>query len=192
MILRDMGRWEDTYYNDGNAHEFEKPTTLFIVFLGDFDGPTRKSVHILDSARLFCLFSFLLCLFASLETLGELNSDASQGIVLKGARTYNTLLELWRLAIKDVSRLYAVLDDTDGAIEEAHEVAGCLSGVVCEHLTVLLPNGNEELVDGHGRVDGNLAAKEGLDVVLLDGIGRVFEEERGKTFDAHGHDRGAE
>jgi len=186
VILRDMERWKDTYDNDGNAHELEKSATLLIVFSGDLDGPTREPVHVLDSARLFCLFPFLLCLFASLETLSELHGDVSRGSILKGTRTYNTLLEFWGFPIKDVSRLYAVLDDADGAIEEAHEVAGRLSGVVCEHLAVLLPNGDEELVDGHGRVDGDLAAKEGLDVVLLDGIGRVFEEEGGETLDAHG------
>lgn len=43
----------------------------------------------------------------------------------------------------------------------------CLALVICEHLAVLLPDGDEELVDAHGRVDGDFSAEESFDVMFL-------------------------
>ena len=48
------------------------------------------------------------------------------------------------------------------------------SSIVGEHLAVSLPHSDKELVDGHGRVDGNFATKEGLYVVFNDGFGCMF------------------
>jgi hypothetical protein len=98
---------------------------------------------------------------------------------------HDTTLEVWRLSIEDICRLDAVLDDTDGAVEEAHEVAvmyafsvgtltesreslpGSVARVVREELAILRAHGNQELIYAHGRVDGDLAAKQGLDVMFL-------------------------
>jgi hypothetical protein len=42
-----------------------------------------------------------------------------------------------------------------------------LSRFVHQHFTVSLTNGDEKLVNGHGRVDGDFATEQGLDIVLL-------------------------
>ena len=59
------------------------------------------------------------------------------------------------------------------------------ASVVGEHFAVPLPNGNKELVDRHGRVDGDFATKEGLYVVFHEGFGCMFGEECGQPFDTH-------
>jgi hypothetical protein len=38
--------------------------------------------------------------------------------------TYHTSLELWWLAIKNVCRLDAIFDDSNGAIEKSHQMTG--------------------------------------------------------------------
>ena len=59
------------------------------------------------------------------------------------------------------------------------------ASVVGKHFAVPLPNGNKELVDRHGRVDGDFAAKEGLYVVFHEGFGCMFGEECGQPLDTH-------
>lgn len=39
--------------------------------------------------------------------------------------THNTALQVWRFAIEDVTRLYAVVNHSDGSIEEAHQMTDC-------------------------------------------------------------------
>ena len=43
----------------------------------------------------------------------------------------------------------------------------CLASVVHQHLSVPLAYGDKKLVNGHGRVYGNFATEEVLDVMLL-------------------------
>lgn len=112
--------------------------------------------------------------------------------------TNHFLLEIRWLPIEDVHGLHAVVDHPQSAIEEAHEVTTTgkarsestassvrhsairatqhhsprrLSALAHELLTVVLPDCNQELVQAHGSIDGHFAPKEGLDVVLLDGVG---------------------
>lgn len=99
--------------------------------------------------------------------------------------THHSLLHLRRLSIKDIRRLDTIFHYPNRAVEEAHEMARRLAGVVLQHLAVLLAHGDEELVDGHGGVDGDLAPEEGLDVVLLDSIRGVLGEECCEAFDTH-------
>jgi len=44
---------------------------------------------------------------------------------------------------------------------------GCFAGIIRQHLAVFLAHGDEELINGHGRVNCDFAAEEVLDVVLL-------------------------
>ena len=44
---------------------------------------------------------------------------------------------------------------------------GCFTSIVREHFSVLLPDGNEELINGHGRVYGDLAPEQRFYVMLL-------------------------
>ena len=61
-------------------------------------------------------------------------------------------------------------------IEDVHEVTCRLPSVIYEHLAVFLAYWDEELMDGHRRVNSNFAAKEGFDVVFLldERVGRVI------------------
>lgn len=81
--------------------------------------------------------------------------------------TYHTSLEFWGFPIKHIHWLYAILYHTNGTIEEAHEmtvssellawgpfreqkdVPCSLPSIVGQHLPILLPYRNEELVDRH-------------------------------------------
>ena len=47
-------------------------------------------------------------------------------------------------------------------------------------------DGDEELVDGHGGVDGEFAALEGGEGDFFDGGGGFVGEEFGEVFDSHG------
>jgi hypothetical protein len=62
----------------------------------------------------------------------------------------------------------------------------CFSRVIREHLSVLLANGNEKLVDRHGGIDGDFATEEGLHFMLLNGGRSMFREQRSQAFDTHG------
>ena len=135
--------------------------------------------------RFFCLFSLLLCLLSLLKPLRELQEAGKILHTLdeRGSGTYHTRLQLWWLSIKNIRRLDTILYDTYRTVKETHEMAvvtrqmlqiadrryapGRLPLVVREHLTVLLTHSYEELVDGHGRVDGDFAAKQRLDIMLL-------------------------
>jgi hypothetical protein len=46
-------------------------------------------------------------------------------------------------------------------------VPGGLASFIRQQLTVLLTHGNEELVDGHRRINRDFAAEEVLNIVLL-------------------------
>jgi len=55
---------------------------------------------------------------------------------------------------------------------------GCFAGIIRQHLAVFLAHGDEELINGHGRVNCDFAAEEVLDVVLLCIRYRVSEVEK--------------
>ena len=57
--------------------------------------------------------------------------------------------------------------------------------IVREQLAVLLSHGDEELVDGHGGVDGDFASEESLYFVLFYGFGSMLREEPCEAFDTH-------
>lgn len=44
---------------------------------------------------------------------------------------------------------------------------GSLTSIIRQHLTVLLSHCNKKLIYGHGRVNGDFATEEGLDVMFL-------------------------
>lgn len=58
--------------------------------------------------------------------------------------TCRALLHVWRLAVKDVTRLDTVVDHTDCPIEGSHEMRGDLALVIHELLAILLTNGDEK------------------------------------------------
>lgn len=60
-----------------------------------------------------------------------------------------------------------------------------LAGIVGEHLAIPLPHGDKKLVDRHGRVDGDLTTKEGLDVVFHEGFWCMLGEKWGESLDTH-------
>ena len=103
-----------------------------------------------------------------------------------GRDTYDAGFQFGRFSIKYVGGFDTVLDDSDGTVKETHQMTtrkhqrlihtsptqtknapSSLSCIISQHLTVLLSNSDKELVYRHGRVDGDFAAKEGLDVVFL-------------------------
>jgi len=49
---------------------------------------------------------------------------------------------------------------------------------------VLPPHRNHELVNGHGSIDGDLAAKVVLDFILLDCVWRVVTDDLGESLDS--------
>ena len=61
----------------------------------------------------------------------------------------------------------------------------CLPCLVGEHFSVPLAHGYEELVNGHGGVNGNFSSKEGFNVMLFDTGGRMLGEQSSKSFNAH-------
>ena len=99
--------------------------------------------------------------------------------------THHARLQLWWSPVKYVRGFDAVLHDANRSVKEAHKMACCFSSVIGEHLAVPLSHSDEELVDGHGRVDSDFAAKEGLYVVFDDGFGCVFGEKCGQSLDTH-------
>ena len=57
--------------------------------------------------------------------------------------------------------------------------------IVREELAVLLSHGDEELVDGHGGVDGDFASEESFYFVFFYGFGSMLREEPSEAFDTH-------
>ena len=150
------------------AHELEQTSALFAVLLGDLDETARELVHVLGVAGIGGLLETLLGLGSSLLTLGQLAA-----------------LQVRRLAVEHVHRLDAVLHETNGAIEHAHEMRGRLALLVRQHAVALLPHGNQELIDAHGRVDGHLASEEVLDLVLFDSARRIVAYHFGQLMNTH-------
>ena len=99
--------------------------------------------------------------------------------------THHARLQLWRSPVEHVRRFDTILHYANRSVEEPHKVTRRFPSIVGEHFTVPLPDCNQELVDGHGRVDGDFATKEGLYVMFHDGFWRMFGEECGQSLDAH-------
>lgn len=95
--------------------------------------------------------------------------------------THNLLLEIRRLPIKDVHRLHPMINHPQRPIKESHQMTGSFSTLTHELLTITLSNGNQELVERHGSIDGYFTTKEGFDVVSGDGVGSFILDQRGQT-----------
>ena len=150
----------------GDAHQPEELLRLLVVLAGH-----------LDEAALLL---HALCLVGGLREL-------LLGLLAPGGPLTQLVgLEHGRLAVEDVAGLDAVVDHAQRAVEHAHEVRGGLAVVVGQLSAVLLAHSDQELVQRHGRVDGHLAAEEGLDVASADRQGRIFGDDTGQTFDTHG------
>jgi hypothetical protein len=91
--------------------------------------------------------------------------------------THHLLLQIGRLSIKDIHRLHPMLNHPQRPIKESHEMTGRLSTLIHQLLSIPLSDCNEELVETHRGVDCDFAAEEGLDVVVLDRIGRFIGDE---------------
>lgn len=63
--------------------------------------------------------------------------------------TYDTALELRRFAIKDIAWFNSILNHSDSAIKEAHQMAGRFARFVLQHFTVPLTHSDEKLVNAH-------------------------------------------
>ena len=72
--------------------------------------------------------------------------------------TYHTRLQLRWSAVKRVRGFDTILHYSNGSVEEPHKLTCRFSCIVGQHLAVLLPYSDQELVDGHGRVDSDFAA----------------------------------
>lgn len=75
-----------------------------------------------------------------------------------------------------------MLNHPQRPIKESHEMTGGLSTLIHQLLSIPLSDCDEELVETHGGVDCDFAAEEGLDVVVLDRIGRFIGDERGQAW----------
>ena len=82
--------------------------------------------------------------------------------------THHTLLQIWWLPVEHIRGLDAVLDDAYGAVKQTHQVTRNFPRVVRQHLAVLLADRDEELVDGHGRVNGDFTSEECFNVMFLE------------------------
>lgn len=84
-----------------------------------------------------------------------------------------------------------MLDHADGAVEHSHQMRRGFTLVVGQLQPVLLAHGDQEpmltivLVDGHGGVDGDLAAKVVFDLVGHHCSGRVVANDLGQALDPH-------
>lgn len=114
-----------------DAHELEQALTLGVVLFCHADRPSRELLHVLCRAGLLGLLQALVGLLLPLVSSREL------------AR-----LELWWGAVKDVERLDAIVADSKGTVEHAHQVGGGLALLVHE-LLAIGSDCDEERVDAH-------------------------------------------
>lgn len=153
--------------DDRDAHEGEELLAGFGHLRGnavDTSGKAGSGLHVTVVAGL------LRSLFGGLFGVGALCKLAG----LHGGG----------LAVEDEGGLHAELEEPDNAVEEAAELGGDITVVVGE-VVGAHADGDEELVDAHGGIDGNLAAKEGLGILGLDGARGVVTKQLGETLDSH-------
>mmetsp|Transcript_25 Transcript_25/g.72 ORF Transcript_25/g.72 Transcript_25/m.72 type:complete len:256 (+) Transcript_25:592-1359(+) len=140
-------------FNHRHSHQSQQRLGVFRHLPGHAHSPLRKFLHslivaLLTGFRKRCvrLLPFLLA-------------------IIKGA-----LFQVGRLAVKDIHRLYVVLEHLGRTHHEAVEVARHFAGVVGQHVGAVRPlHGDQELIHGHRSIDGHFAAEVGPQVDFLGG-----------------------
>ena len=143
--------------DDGHAHEAEELLAVLVLLGPRPDQTLLLLVLLFDVALLPGLLELGLGLLSLLPSFGQLPR-----------------LDVGRLAVEDVHGPDALRKEPDGPVEHALYVRrGFALGVRELHrrgARTAASHGDEELVDGHRRIDGNLAPLEGRQRHLLDAL----------------------
>mmetsp|Transcript_13771 Transcript_13771/g.26702 ORF Transcript_13771/g.26702 Transcript_13771/m.26702 type:complete len:211 (-) Transcript_13771:2-634(-) len=157
-------------FNHRDAHQAEEFFNVFVVL---FRHLHQHPVQLMLVLRGFRSNSFLQLTFEFLSPFFSFDQ-------------FGVHLELRWFTVKDKDRFDTVVHEADGAVEHPTNVAGHFSSFVGQLLVVRTSSHcDQELVQTHTCIDGNLLAKVGLHLFLFDRRRRIVANQFEQTFDSH-------